>query len=971
MKRILTAVMLLAFVITSFAVMPATAATFNDVTAGSKTEEAVTVLSKLGVINGYEDGSFRPANNVTRAEFTAMLLRTRGMATLGSTSLENPPFPDVTDPSVSWAIGNIRTARDLKIINGYEDGTFRPNNTVTYEEAFTMIVRGLGYGEMGIAAEGSAWYTKYLSTATQLRFLDGAGGQIGTPATRETIAKMLYNCLEVRIAENNEITERTILEADLGLTKNKGFIASNAEISLSSPDANLRTDEIQITAPNEKGKMETLTYKVDKPEEYADMLGAQVEFYYSMDRNTNIRTVVMANVEKTVTVELEADTIEADECNSTSVAYYASETAKRLTTLNIEDESIVVYNGQLYGADAESSTYEIFWDEMGDEAIPRIGSMKLLDRNGDKKYDIVFVDSYEAYIVSTATTSTKTIVDNNLRKGLSSNRIVLDIDDTSKVVKIVDKTGKDVAFSTIKTGSVVCVKESNPSNGGTQVVTAVVCNDSVTGTVKGVNSDGTIKIDGKTYKFSELAPWVNPIEGAEATMNQPEMGDKGKFYLDMNGNIIGYDKTEQTSNMQYAYLMSADKGKDKNDPLKEVLVLRMITQAGTKTAYYAYDKTKLNGEVIDSYDELLEELEATADLSGADDYISGIKNPVGISQLIKFSTRTNKDQVVVDEIITVTEDSIGGGATVSTDSLNYFKPDDEMTADSKFEYDSTTKTLTGDEGKLYISSSIIIRIPDDRSKTEDYKKITTSSIGDEEKLRAEFYDVSSSNSAKVVLVYGGASNAGKVDADSPVMFITDIAKEADPSGENATRYNITGYVGSSSVNYWGSSESDDVFETLEAGAVVRLGTDDDGYYTVKEEHVIFRPEENYRDDVYGSGYPKTEKVGSTVKYQVIWGNAVRFVDEDKRVVLAVDEVLPETIDDVEESETISLYTSWLSSAKVVLIEMDENGNVADINEEVDTTEIEAMSFLENGAGDEVFVHMTSKSKAALVVIVKR
>ena len=173
-----------------------------------------------------------------------MLLRTRGLGALGSTELENPPFPDVTTSDVSWAIGNIRTAQSMGIVNGYEDGTFKPNNNVLYEEAVKMIVCALGYENFGAA--GNEWYTKYITTANTLGFLNGAGGQIGTAATRATIAQMLYNCLEVKLADNNEISERTVLENDLQLTKKTGFIASNADTSLSAPDTNLKADEIEI-----------------------------------------------------------------------------------------------------------------------------------------------------------------------------------------------------------------------------------------------------------------------------------------------------------------------------------------------------------------------------------------------------------------------------------------------------------------------------------------------------------------------------------------------------------------------------------------------------------------------------------------------------------------------------------------------------------------------------------------------------
>ena len=286
-KRLLTMLLAVMLILTSFAVVPASAA-FTDVPNGHGAYEAVDVLSKLGIINGYEeDGafSFKPDNNVTRAEFAAMLLRTRGMGKVGSLSLENPPFPDVVTPDVSWAIGNIRTAKELGIINGYEeDGVFifKPNNNVSYEEAVKMIVCALGYGDMN--PEGAEWYSKYLVSATTLGFLKGVGGAVGTPATRATIAGMLYNCLEVKLAEDNQISDKTILKDDLKLTKNVGYIAATPTVSLLNAEPNLRDDEIQIVTNGE-----TSVYKVENMDAYKDMLGAQITFYYTMGRDAAFR----------------------------------------------------------------------------------------------------------------------------------------------------------------------------------------------------------------------------------------------------------------------------------------------------------------------------------------------------------------------------------------------------------------------------------------------------------------------------------------------------------------------------------------------------------------------------------------------------------------------------------------------------------------------------------------------------------
>lgn len=971
LKRILCALMLVVFTLVNLFVVPVSALSFTDVEDGSNVQEAVTVLNKLGVINGYDDGTFRPDNNVTRAEFTAMLLRTRGMGSVGDTSLANPPFPDVTDPSVSWAIGNIRTAQNLGIINGYKEdnGTyiFKPNNTVLYEEAVKMIVCALGYGEMG--AEGAAWYSKYMVSATQLKFLEGAGGAIGVPATRATIAMMLYNCLEVNLAENNEVTTKTILEDDLKLTKQIGYIASNPTISLSSPDAMLNDNEIQIVTGSE-----TETYKVDNVDEYADMLGAQITFYASEDRNAGTKSLVLATVRKSVAVEVDADDIELADTTDSSVAYYATESASKTTKINIAADSIVVYNDQLYGEDTESSTFEIYCDEMGDAAIPTIGSMKFLDRDGDKQYDVIFVDSYDAYIVSSVTSSTYTIVDNNLRKGFKNNenKLVLDITDMGQTVKIVDKEGKELSFSSIKTGSVVCVKNSNPDNGGQMLITAVVCNDTVSGSVKGINSDGTIKVDSKTYNYSQQAPWVNvkvDSEGneAEVVMNEPEMGNSGKFYLDLNGNIIGYDKTEEVSNQKYGYIMDVRVGRK---VMEETIMLDIITTSG-KTAYRVYEKTKVDGVAVGDYDGLCEALAPTA--APSSEYPGTVENDE-YSQLVKFTTKTYQGSVVVDEIITA--EPVAGGEKVVADELRFFT---DVTAADDSTYESTNKQLIANGEKINISSALIIKVPEDRTDTDSYKKMSPSDFRDDrDGYYVEFYDVSTTNSAKVALVYSGVTNAGEVKATSPVVFITEIAEDTDSNGE--VRYYFKGYSGTSEVDYWGSEESVAVLKTLQPGDIVRLGTDDDGYATIEQKHVIFSVADGYRDeaidyeyrenDAQVGEYPKTETgSSSSVAYKIIWGSAYQNDETETFFNVAYD-----VLEDGDETDNYEqMQKSWFKNAK--FFEVDASGSTIEINDEIPSSDnesvINGLTYAGEGRPSELFIYMSSRSSVKMVIIVNR
>ena len=84
----------------------------------------------MGIVKGYEDGTFRPNAPISRAEFAA--IATRFFDETGAT-YEPGTFTDVTGSE--WFAGAIMDAVNLGLIGGYEDGTVRPNNNITRAEA--------------------------------------------------------------------------------------------------------------------------------------------------------------------------------------------------------------------------------------------------------------------------------------------------------------------------------------------------------------------------------------------------------------------------------------------------------------------------------------------------------------------------------------------------------------------------------------------------------------------------------------------------------------------------------------------------------------------------------------------------------------------------------------------------------------------------------------------------------------------
>ena len=111
---------------------------FTDVASGAWYNNAVSTLTRAGILDGYEDGSFRPNASITRAEFTKIAVSFFKHA--GGASAN--PFNDV--PDSAWYAEFVKAAAELGLIDGYEDGTFRPNAPITRAEACTIVNRTLG-----------------------------------------------------------------------------------------------------------------------------------------------------------------------------------------------------------------------------------------------------------------------------------------------------------------------------------------------------------------------------------------------------------------------------------------------------------------------------------------------------------------------------------------------------------------------------------------------------------------------------------------------------------------------------------------------------------------------------------------------------------------------------------------------------------------------------------------------------------
>ncbi|MBQ6684528.1 MAG: S-layer homology domain-containing protein [Firmicutes bacterium] len=170
-------------------------------TVGTPYDEAVNALIEKGYVSGYTDGTYRPNNNINRAEAASIIVNFVGAT---KEDLAAATVADFTDMDThKWAIPAVSYAVEQGILSGYTDGTFRPGNDVTYAELAVMIVNAMGQKDQVTGQ----WAEGYMAVAKDKGYLDGtvnvdAKKDISTPAIRGNVAVMVHNADERKALED-------------------------------------------------------------------------------------------------------------------------------------------------------------------------------------------------------------------------------------------------------------------------------------------------------------------------------------------------------------------------------------------------------------------------------------------------------------------------------------------------------------------------------------------------------------------------------------------------------------------------------------------------------------------------------------------------------------------------------------------------------------------------------------------------
>ena len=326
LKKILALVLAFACAFTMFA-----GAAFTDQADIKVDADVVDTLVSLGIIEGFEDGSFQPNATVTRAQMAKMIyvLRTGK----SDASAYNDDKTSFTDIGSHWARGYIKYCQSLGIIAGKSNTKFVPNEKVSAQEAAKMLLVTLGYNAQKAGLVGTGWASKTNALADEAGLLEDVNTSFTAACPRQYAAQLIYNAIDAKtvVLRDGEYTDetamgvanKTIGEKYMGLKKTVGTLSSFSKTSGKD------TYEMSLTDINENDsstKYETSFTKVEK--DYASLKYKTVKVLYkakddvygvfATDDNTST-TGVLADLKMDSDKKVKLDGTKYDLASTTTV----------------------------------------------------------------------------------------------------------------------------------------------------------------------------------------------------------------------------------------------------------------------------------------------------------------------------------------------------------------------------------------------------------------------------------------------------------------------------------------------------------------------------------------------------------------------------------------------------------------------------------------------------------------------------
>ena len=832
-------------------------AAFTDQADIKVKSDVVDTLVSLGVIEGFEDGSFQPNGTVTRAQMSKMIyvLRTGN----SDASAYNDDKTTFTDINGHWARGYIKYCQSLNIIAGKSSTIFAPNASVTAQEAAKMLLVTLGYDAQKAGLVGSGWASKTNALADENGLLDDVNTSFTAACPRQYAAQLIYNAIDAKTvvwrddAYTNQTAagtdNKTIGEKYMGLNTAEGVMSSfQKEDGKSTYTMDLEKITKKNGTESAKNKyFDDLTFtKIAK--DFTSLKNQKVKVLY---KGTDEVYGVFALAEDNTSIAAVLGQFDKD--TDTRIKYNGNK-------YNVKDKATVKVDGKDVVANKVNVSVATFVDngKTYNKGMAKAFNAKAISNDGSSKVNTLTVETFAVAKVSYVGKDYINLTDVFYSKNDA-------LTTTSGVKYATAKLKSDDAIypsDLAKDDYVIVTPEANSVENDKVTVSKL---DTVTGKVsstknKSTDDDYQVKIDGTWYEMA-----IDEGNDVSKKYSKIDAGDTIKVVV-KDGYIVSVDdlnatpddvalciEVGATSGIGAKYeadLLFADGSRQtvtvKDDVIKNSKVLyakydtnvtgngvltgTAPTENTDKTAMSALDLNNDTKPFLVSYDKSGSKYELTA--------IGGSKLS-GYDQYTQTTIGQYADKVDNNRLQTNTTKYIDDNATV----IVRYDDGDKYSV-------ITGKTLKGWKNTNHFDSAVLAN--------QD---------------GGAYY---------AQLIYVNLNKSSVPGSESVYAYLFDGPEYYGKSGDVDAYYEYSGWDGSKDVTV--KIYKDDISTVLPEGTVISYTVDADGFASFDADDDVWTPSEMTKGAIIG-GQLDSDLTGSV---QFNGQNVMDIDEDDDPIVLFVD-----------------------------------------------------------------------------------
>ena len=807
------------------------AASFPDVDKSANYAGAVDTLTALNIVNGDDAGKFNPDNTVTRAEFAKMVVEALGEGDAAASST----YTSFADSQGHWAAGYIEAGVGKGFINGYDENTFGPDDTVTYAQAVKMLVGAIGYDTY--ATQQGGWPSGYLAYGSSLDIINGVTGVTNdTALTRAQCAVLVNNALKAPLCVvglylpgglTHTVLSPVLTVKDgygedwqtLLTEKHNAYVAKGRVFEIPKQNLGLDLGEVRFRVEVARN-FDELYYNVNDEtgnyENYGwtsirafagetaaeDMLYQYAEAVVQKDVDSDDYTIIsIAPYGTQRMVEIAAKDVKGLNDAETRLEAYKSETSNNTVKYQIDNENgvttfvngIEVEGEALADIVVDYITGEQDADDNWIVAPNKVGTVTLIDEAGlgqtttNGYYNLMFITKYDTLIVDTVQTTSALarIYD----KGANGKMEWDPEDDKVEVTFTLD--GEEIAYTDLQENDVLTVAYDmvNYENlKGCNFYEVQVSRTTAAGVVTGYNTrngENKITVDGTDYDVIAADEVSSDMLNTEYTL-----------YLDVFGNVAYLEEGNSQKNYGVVVGMYTKAGDD-------YPTVRIITADGEIKTYEAK-----NDDVA----------EAIAEAVGQSSTEFGKADVDFANSVIEYKITNNRITFKDDKDLT----EVAALAPAGSDG-------------DMIEFNANTSRL----GSCTVNAEVTKLI--DLENYVEYGEVNVvavDSLVDETEYEAYLYDRNNNGDYRFGIILEGTNS---LNSASELAVVAGIEGVTDVDGVDCTIVKVVeGGVEDVEILIEGDAE-------VVEGEVIAYIVNSNGYVSNDKYVSLFTPEEDYED----------------------------------------------------------------------------------------------------------------------------